>query len=585
MRAPAKPATRTAVRPSLAGAEAALKARLDRWAAGGRGPLLAALVVLFAALPGLVAMPPLDRDESRFAQATAQMLETGDFVNIRMQDEARDKKPVGIHWLQAASVSVASSVERREIWAYRIPSILGAMLAAAACAWGAAAFLGARGGLAAGAILGATMLLSTEGFIAKTDAVQCGAITLAMAALARIYYAGRGGPPAGARTKAWFWIGMALAILVKGPVGPMVAVLTIAALWIADRRCEWLPRLGWTWGLTLIAAVAGPWAVAITVATDGGFWGQAIGGDLAPKLVGGHESHWGWPGYHLAAAPLLFFPAALILPAALAYGWRRRREPFARFALAWLVPAWLVFEAMPTKLVHYPLPVYAALAWLAAGALTEPVGPISRRLGAGLSLLGGVAFAAVCVWAAAEYGGTAAGLWAGPAAALVLAAGVAGALGLMRRGPGVGLAAAGVLGVLGHMVAAGGLAPALDDLWLTHRAAKALAAAGLDPRNGVTPGPVAVAGYSEPSLVFSLGTATQLGGAEQAVQAVEEGRPALVEKTLSEPFRQALARQGAKAAPAGVVEGYDYSNGDPAALELWRSLAPPTASISAPRLP
>ena len=169
----------------------AVAAWLDRWARGWRGPILAALVVLLGSLPGLVAIPPLDRDESRFAQATAQMLETGDLVNIRFQDAPRDKKPVGIHWLQAASVNLFSSVERREIWAYRIPSVLGAMLAAAACAWGARVGLGPRGGLIAGALLGASFLLSSEAGIAKTDAVLCGAIALSMAALVRVYVGAR----------------------------------------------------------------------------------------------------------------------------------------------------------------------------------------------------------------------------------------------------------------------------------------------------------------------------------------------------------------------------------------------------------
>ena len=61
---------------------------------------------------GMLAVPPLDRDESRFAQATAQMLESGDFTVIRFQEEPRFKKPVGIHWLQAASVisTVKSSI-------------------------------------------------------------------------------------------------------------------------------------------------------------------------------------------------------------------------------------------------------------------------------------------------------------------------------------------------------------------------------------------------------------------------------------------------------------------------------------------
>jgi 4-amino-4-deoxy-L-arabinose transferase-like glycosyltransferase len=144
-----------------------LEGELARWSRGWRGPALAALIAFVAGLPGLLAVPPLDRDESRFAQATAQMLESRDFVVIHYQDQPRFKKPVGIHWLQAASVSLLSSPEARDIWAYRIPSLLGAMLAAAACAWGAAAFFGPQAGLLAGAMLGATFLLSTEATIAR----------------------------------------------------------------------------------------------------------------------------------------------------------------------------------------------------------------------------------------------------------------------------------------------------------------------------------------------------------------------------------------------------------------------------------
>jgi len=138
-----------------------LNESLDRLGRGWRGPLIAALVALAAGLPGLIALPPLDRDESRFAEASAQMLETGDFVSPYFQDTPRFKKPVGIYWLQAAAVAAVSHVEDRQIWAYRLPSLLGAMLAAAACAWGAAAFLSPGLGLAAGAVLGASFLLST----------------------------------------------------------------------------------------------------------------------------------------------------------------------------------------------------------------------------------------------------------------------------------------------------------------------------------------------------------------------------------------------------------------------------------------
>lgn len=559
------------------------RARLDGLTRGWKGPMLAALVTLVAALPGLVALPPLDRDEARFAQATAQMLETGDYVNIRFQDQARDKKPVGIHWLQAASVKLVSSAEAREIWAYRLPSLAGGMLAAAACAWGAAAFWGARRGFIAGAVLGASFLLASEAFIAKTDAVLCGAVVLSMAALGRLYGEARGGAPAGRSARTLVWVGQALAVLVKGPIGPMVAILTLAALWLWDRDARWMRRLGWTWGLVFVVAVVGPWAVAITVATDGGFWSSAIAGDLAPKLAGGHETHGGPPGYHLILTPLLIFPATLILPAALMGGWTRRTEPGVRFALAWLVPAWLVFEIVPTKLVHYPLPLYAALAWLAAAACGAPLPHWSRRTGAALTLLAAVAFAAVAAVAAERYGEGPARIWAVLVGVLALAAAAAGTVGLWWRTAEGGLLAALGVGVVAHAALTGGLAPQLKALWTSQRLAEAVDRSGLDPRNGLTPGPVSVTGYSEPSLVFALGATTGLDDPGEAALALGEGRPALVEARKDAAFRAALARRGVKAAPVETVRGYDYSDGDPVAVTLWRPrIAPPEPRVQDP---
>ena len=106
-------------------------------------------------------------------------------------------------------------------------------------------------------------------------------------------------------------------MLLKGPIGPMVAALTVLALVIWDRRAA-LAALPWL-GLgadRLLSAIVLPWALAITVATDGGFWGVAVGGDLAPKLFGGQEGHGAPPGYFLLLSPVLLFPAALLLPAA-----------------------------------------------------------------------------------------------------------------------------------------------------------------------------------------------------------------------------------------------------------------------------
>jgi 4-amino-4-deoxy-L-arabinose transferase-like glycosyltransferase len=547
-----------------------LEGLIARFAGGWRGPAVAALIAFIAGAPGVFAAPPLDRDESRFAQATTQMLETGDFVVIRYQDEPRFKKPVGIHWLQAASVEAFSNPEARAIWAYRIPSLLGAMLAAAACAWGAAAFFGGSVGLVAGSLMGASLLLSTEALIAKTDASLCGFTTLAMAALARFYAASREDPP-GRWTWFAFWFGLAAATLIKGPVGPMVIGLAFAALAISDRRLGWARAMRPYWGVLLVAAVVGPWAFAVTVATDGAFWSAALVGDLAPKLAGGQETHGAPPGYHTLLAPLLTFPMTLLLPAAAVGAWRRRGEPGVRFALCWLIPAFVVFEITPTKLVHYPLPAYGALAWLAAAALFAPMGDITRRSGAILSGLIGLALAAAVASLVATYGDPADALFAIVAAGLLAAAGLVGAYMLWRGATLQAATWATGLAVAGHAALIAGLAPRLEPLWISQRTEALMETAQLLPRQGLADAPVAVAGYAEPSLVFALGSDTQLDDADEAAAAIADRRPAIVEARQAAAFKAALAKRGVAAVEVGSVAGVDYSNGDDTRLTIYRS--------------
>ena len=516
-----------------------LESRLDQWSRGWRGPLLAALVALAAGLPGLLAVPPLDRDESRFAQATAQMLEADDYVSINYQDQPRDKKPVGIHWLQAISVAALSDAADRDIWPYRVPSLLGAMLAAAACAWGAAAFFGPRAGLLAGAMMGASFLLSTEAGIAKTDAVLAGTTTLALAAMGRIWFAHRGGPPVGWRTKLLFWLGIGLATLVKGPVGPLVALMAALALWVSERRIDWARSLGWSWGPLLVLAIVGPWAWAITVASDGAFWGAAIGGDLAPKLVGGHERHGGLFGYHLLLSPMLTFPGSLLLPAGLVLGWKARAEPGVRFALCWLIPTWLMFELLPTKLAHYSLPAQGALFTLMAAALREPLGRISRVAGVVALGFASLVFAALSIAALSEYGDDSDLTWAAVTAGLFIVTAITGGVLIFRKAAGMALVAAGVVGVLAHAAFFGQLAPRLEPLWVSQRLAMALERTGL-------------------------------GGPKEAAAAIAAGRPAVVEEREQGAFLAALAAAGLSPRPAGTISGVDYSNGDDMTLTLYR---------------
>jgi 4-amino-4-deoxy-L-arabinose transferase-like glycosyltransferase len=314
--------------------------------------------------------------------------------------------------------------------------------------------------------------------------------------------------------------------------------------------------------------------MAITVVSDGAFWGAAVSGDLAPKLMGDQESHGAPFGFHLILAPLLLFPATLLLPAGALAAWRDRATPAVRFALCWLIPAWLVFEITPTKLIHYTLPLYGALAWLMAAALAAPMGPRVRALGVGLLVLAGVVFALAGPLAALRLHVPSAEVWALLAALLFFIAAVGGGRLFWRDEAVAATAFAGLVAILAHAVLIGALVPALKPLWLSTEVVRALAAVGANPREGVAQGPVTVAGYAEPSLVFLLGADTQLGGGKDAADAIRDGRPAIVEGRADGAFKASLRADGSAARLATQVEGLDYSKGRADILRIYLPKTP-----------
>jgi 4-amino-4-deoxy-L-arabinose transferase-like glycosyltransferase len=210
-------------------------------------------------------------------------------------------------------------------------------------------------------------VLGGEARLAKTDAVLLLTVLVAQHALARVWLAERAGTVAGGLS-VWlpFWGAMAVSVLVKGPIGPMVVALTALVLVGVQRRVRWLAALRPGAGLILLMALVLPWYVAITIKAGGAFWDEALGRDLLGKVATAQESHGAPPGSYLAAVWVTFFPASVALALSLPAIWRHRASAGVIFALAWTVPGWLVFEATSTKLNHYVLPMYPALA-LAVG--------------------------------------------------------------------------------------------------------------------------------------------------------------------------------------------------------------------------
>ncbi len=543
-------------------------------------PVLALLALLLY-FPGQMEVPPLDRDEPRFAQASKQMVETGNYIEIAFQDEPRLKKPIGIYWLQSASAGLLAPDSPTALWAYRLPSYLAIVLSVLLTAGiGRTLFKGPVG--AAGAALFAIAILpGVEAHLAKTDAVLLMLILAGQWAIAKAWMSAHPGTARGqVRTGPWtasaFWLAIGAGVLVKGPVILMICGLTAVALAIWRRSGRWLLALRPAWGVPLALAVIIPWFVAIHIATDGAFWQEAVGRDFLAKIDAGQERHGGPPGYYLLAIWVTFWPAAALLGFAALGAWRGRAAPAVQFCLAWIVPSWLVFEAVATKLPHYVMPAYPALALLAAYMLVRAGQRPKRPWVAHLVRLP--------VWVAVVVAALlAVGMIAGPpflsrdfiVGSLAAAAAFAAmAYALWRYGQkayvapfplGVAIVAAG----LAYWPAYSQVIPGLSHLWVSSRLAHAVVAH--TPAQCHQAARLVSAGFAEPSLVFLAGTNTATVGAD-AVRPLLQADPACtlaaIEARQWPKFEASMAGQ-----PVDVldtVDGLNYSKGQKVSIKLVR---------------
>jgi 4-amino-4-deoxy-L-arabinose transferase-like glycosyltransferase len=370
---------------------ARVSANVERWLGWltlSHGRAAAALVALSLVLftPGLFSLQPMDRDEPRFAQATKQMLETRDFVDIRFQDEARHKKPVGIYWLQAAAVSAAQALgvpdALRTIGLYRLPSWLAAIGSVLLVYWGALAFLSRRGAFVAAALMAATVLIGVEARLAKTDATLLFTCLVGFGVLARLWFAAvspQTAPPL-TRLHVWaFWLAMGLGILVKGPITPMIVFVPALALSLRERSGRWLLPLKPWLGLLIVAVIIAPWLTAIAIKTGGSFFADSVGKDMLGKVGQGQERHWGPPGLYATLFWATAWPLSVFMALAFRFTWKERRDDAVAFLLAWIIPCWIIFEAVQTKLPHYVLPLYPAIAVLAVMAVERDGVPFEWR--------------------------------------------------------------------------------------------------------------------------------------------------------------------------------------------------------------
>ena len=130
---------------------------------------------------------------------------------------------------------------------------------------------------------------------------------------------------------------MAIGILVKGPIAPLIAVTTIVMLCLLDRQVKWLVHLAFIRGMLIVAIITLPWVVAVSYQTDGAFLDIAIRGDFISKVQSGQESHGAPFGTYFGLLGLLFFPGIAFA----GFLFWQGRECWATLPADFVLPGWL----------------------------------------------------------------------------------------------------------------------------------------------------------------------------------------------------------------------------------------------------
>lgn len=545
--------------------------------------IFVALSVFVLFLPGRASLPPLDRDEPRYMEATAQMLHSGNYVDVRFLDQPRYLQPAGIYWLEAAAVRLTGMQDQHATWPYRIPSLLAVSAAAVLTAWIGAALFGPTCGLLAAALLAVCVLMTAEGRMATIDTTLLLSVLLAQCGLLRAYLDRERDLATPLAAALLYWVALGCGLMLKGPVVLIPGFGTPLALALVERRIDWWYRLRPAWGWLVMLAIVLPWCIAIGVISHGDFFSRAVGRNFLGKVASGQETHGLPPGYHLGVFAIAFWPGSIFAAMSLPFIWARRFQPHVRYLLCWIVPHWLVFEAIATKLPHYVLPTYPAIAILTAAAIVSfptnwewPRARWARGLLAAYGLVwftvGSVlAFAGpVLLWRMEGIVPWAAMLIPTGALPLLVMAGYM----ILHRDMLRAVMAAVAAAVIIHVGLFVTVIPQLHTIWLSPRLAGLVAA-----HRPCAQTIVASTSDSEPSLVFLLGQDTRLVNAAAAADFLQQNQKcgmALVGAQDLAAFGARALYDGLDVHELGQERGLNYSTGKHLEIGLYAVVNPST---------
>ena len=312
-------------------------------------------------------------DEGRYVAASYEMAAPfegeSNWLIPHLNSVPRLNKPPLIYWATAASFRVFGVSEASARLAPALASLLVLILIAV---WGALCW-GQRTAWAGAMVWASGIGVVAMGRTANTDMLLCAAIALTMFG---VFWAteleGRKGWALGALAG----LGMALALLSKGPVGVALPLL-FAAVYLTIIK-------GWTrapWralgvALGVAALVGAPWFLLVE-AQRPGFLHTFLFEENLGRFSGKESYHHKTPLYYYLPVVLIgFMPWTGFLAPALGL-WNRpgpdersaRQNRAQIFLTVWALVLIAFFSVSGTKLISYALPAFPAFALLIGVAL------------------------------------------------------------------------------------------------------------------------------------------------------------------------------------------------------------------------
>lgn len=353
--------------------------------------LIAGIAALFF-LPFLGGVHLFDWDEINFAEASREMLLSGDYARVYINFQPFWEKPPFFFWLQSAAMAMFGIGE----YAARLPNALAGILTLLVLYQAGVRFRNARFGLLwAMAYLGSTLpfLYFKSGIIDPWFNLF---IFLGLYHFIVFYQQKEGITPGKTKYRLFlsgFFTGMAM--LTKGPVGLLIVGLVLVVYWVYERFRLYISvgqallflgaslLVGATW-LGLETWQNGPWFVQEFIAYQYRLFSTPDAG------------HKGFPGYHLVVLLLGCFPASIFAVRA----FFRMPEEQSRGMVdlrRWMkILFWVVvilFSIVESKIVHYSSMAYFPLSFLAALVMEQLLAnrlPLGRPMKAGLMIIGGI---------------------------------------------------------------------------------------------------------------------------------------------------------------------------------------------------